>query len=1127
VTAAPHLIRDFAFDVTFSSEAEAFEQHERLSSFVSERLVAVADEIFDKVALADGEIVRIDSLAIDLGAIAAATYYDEAERLFRQKLEEALRAKLAELASSKAGPGQSESIVGEADHELDLLARFLENGYLPWNGRPLATGGLDGLMSRVIAARGSDLAALMRGSPDKVRVARRLAWQTSGTARDALTALLTEAGHEDALLEAAFIRGDATALDPFWPALLRNHPALVERTLRRHGARAEARKAMARGLPDPVLTGLATLLQPDSASLVAEVTGRPAIFREAAKDRKESWPETRARLWEFALAYLLAAGKSRFDQRAYLSSTIRHMAGHYNIGYRHLIDSLVAALKKLEAPSAPRTRMLALLADLGKEGPARGETRAKENIPARLVERALIGGDSAVLQPRWASLLRHDPDLLERLIRRHGVREEIRMAMARGLSDAMLADIAGLLEPDARGFVEEVTGRPPIFREAIGALPPTEPAVRQQLWDFTLAYLLAERGSHFNRRAYLAAAVRKMAAHYNQGYGVLLDSLINVLERMKAASGTHIRMAALLTELRGQTPESETARPPPAPELDVTEALIHGDEKTLSRLWPELRQESPSLLASIVRRHGARDTVRRAMARGLPDSRLLEIVVLLAPEAAAPIEELIGLSEVFRAAFERQKRHWPKTRVHLWECTLIHLMTERDGAFDRRAYLASVVRQLAERSGADYRDMRDWLAAALIKDGKANAAGARLLASLTDIRDSDSCAATTPDHWADFIELALTRGDAALIEELWPALMRDGRALAERLLRRFGAAPATCLAIAETFPKFMLHDIAELLEPTEIGLITDVTGNHQAFRVAAAAGKDSPGLDRLRWAFTLTYLLEERGSAFNRRSYLASFIRRMAAHHNMRYEDLLISINGALEGAAQADLLRETLVSLVEGLPERNPATAEQKPAARPPVKAAPVEKRESPRHPAPAISRPTGTEADHQHIYVGNAGLVLATPYLPLLFQMTDLISEGRFRDAEATQRALHLLQYVTDETAERSPEHLLPLNKILCGLEPDWPAQRNIDLSDAEKETAEELIRTMIAHWRVIGNTSPRGLRESFLQREGRLSLANDAWHLLVQPRTFDMLLDALPWSFGVIRHPWMTRVLYVEWR
>jgi hypothetical protein len=70
------------------------------------------------------------------------------------------------------------------------------------------------------------------------------------------------------------------------------------------------------------------------------------------------------------------------------------------------------------------------------------------------------------------------------------------------------------------------------------------------------------------------------------------------------------------------------------------------------------------------------------------------------------------------------------------------------------------------------------------------------------------------------------------------------------------------------------------------------------------------------------------------------------------------------------------------------------------------------------------------------------------------------------------------------------------------------------------------MISHWSAIGNTSVQGLRQTFLQREGYLSRKEDGWHLQVPKRTFDMLLDKLPWSISTIRLPWMETILWVEW-
>jgi hypothetical protein len=71
------------------------------------------------------------------------------------------------------------------------------------------------------------------------------------------------------------------------------------------------------------------------------------------------------------------------------------------------------------------------------------------------------------------------------------------------------------------------------------------------------------------------------------------------------------------------------------------------------------------------------------------------------------------------------------------------------------------------------------------------------------------------------------------------------------------------------------------------------------------------------------------------------------------------------------------------------------------------------------------------------------------------------------------------------------------------------------------------VIAHWRALGSTSVAGLRESFLQREGCLSRKDDDWRLLVETRSYDMLLDRLPWGFATIKYSWMPGAIRVDWR
>ena len=164
--------------------------------------------------------------------------------------------------------------------------------------------------------------------------------------------------------------------------------------------------------------------------------------------------------------------------------------------------------------------------------------------------------------------------------------------------------------------------------------------------------------------------------------------------------------------------------------------------------------------------------------------------------------------------------------------------------------------------------------------------------------------------------------------------------------------------------------------------------------------------------------------------------------------------------------------------------------------------------------------------LIVDNAGQVLIGPYMPRLFSMLGLTEAGQFKNAEAAERAVHLLQCVVGGPSD-TPEAMLGLNKILCGVPAATAIALEITITDQERDTVEMMLRAIIEHWKKIGNTTPDGLRQSFLRRTGRMHLKDDAWYLDVDPGTFDMLLDSLPWSFSIIKHPWMERAVHVNWR
>jgi hypothetical protein len=167
----------------------------------------------------------------------------------------------------------------------------------------------------------------------------------------------------------------------------------------------------------------------------------------------------------------------------------------------------------------------------------------------------------------------------------------------------------------------------------------------------------------------------------------------------------------------------------------------------------------------------------------------------------------------------------------------------------------------------------------------------------------------------------------------------------------------------------------------------------------------------------------------------------------------------------------------------------------------------------------------DKDEIYVENAGLVLFWPYLTTFFRACGLLDQNNFKDSFSHNKALYILQYLASSGNEIE-EHLLVLNKIMSGWPIDQVPQR-YELSAMEKEEADHLVATLVEHWKVLKDTSPESLRETFIRRPGILtSTDGQDWKLRVEKRGVDILMGALPWGISIIRLPWMEYTIRVEW-
>ncbi|WP_373496450.1 contractile injection system tape measure protein [Aquiflexum sp.] len=163
--------------------------------------------------------------------------------------------------------------------------------------------------------------------------------------------------------------------------------------------------------------------------------------------------------------------------------------------------------------------------------------------------------------------------------------------------------------------------------------------------------------------------------------------------------------------------------------------------------------------------------------------------------------------------------------------------------------------------------------------------------------------------------------------------------------------------------------------------------------------------------------------------------------------------------------------------------------------------------------------------IFIENAGMVLLHPFLLPFFENINLTRENKFLSQKWKNQAIQVLEYCTwGENGHK--ENYLPLNKILCGMNPEAVWERESEVTDNSKMECEELLKEVIKHWAALKNTGINGLRETFLQRPGRLSHGQNGWKLTVEQKAVDVLLGSLPWGIGIIKLPWMPEMLFVEW-
>ncbi len=1094
-----------------------------------------------------------------------------------------------------------------------------------------------------------------------------------------------------ARLVEALNTGSTARLQMLWSSLLAQYAEMVKDVIVSLGQNVHIRRNIARHFQETMIRDIVALLEPTNHRFIEQLVSEPRLYVDSNEELQMGESEAKKSLWEFTLTYLLVERGSRFNKKSYVASVMAKLAAHVNVNLMELYESIMVLLLPVAKNDPMRAEMLSLLRELKAQlpetesgrrrqaeaaasarngsgdssgtAPASGDDAeapraAQELLPEEAlhvdseVERppaaaidalvaALQRSDLAALKAVWQQLIGRYARWLAAVFRSEARQEKVRKNIARTFTNPMFRDVILLLEPIHGEFVAEVVQSATRKPRVEGRRPPAPEKTRRSVREFTLSYLVVDRGSRFNKRSYLGALLKRMAAHDNVSVQAIFQSISDSVQSIAKSNSFQRELAQLLVEvaddLRVQG-KTQGSRSKPAIELASEKHLQSAPEREAEGRARGRSTESDRELEQL-------EHIRSYLLY----EKLLSAIVTYSGSGSSISYHVIRLLHELIQNYPWMLHRFNQ-EVNAGQLTLAPVIAQLPRSLQRKLVL-SFFDSFAARYRFSKQDFESRLSAVEAGEKISNVFYSQILGRLIGNRvqhldgifaaeGGEASAAKAGDGNQDDNQesisayqeqlaaesrlrestpLSLNQGTSDLIRAYLlgnlnvieqdklsivstiDLLLSSHPATLARLLRESLIDKSASDRLVEIVPESLLVKLMLLLRPDDqykAILYADLV-TMAAVEAEASGSALSRNLHLAKWQFIFNYMVIE-GKRFSEISFVRRFAaflqQRSSARTEAEFTQKLTSNLAATasttthvpsvriamilqsgassaqvaEHAAGGERTGEAAKSIESAAGRRAEANDERDSdidpaeafmrgiAERDREERAREAARESARRSAQDNSAEAGQEAaweassrqsqardeagesssrlDYwdseddsdvlEDVYIDNAGLVLLAPYLPRYFDMVGLLDGRQFRDPAAAERGVHLLQYLVNESTD-SPEYQLVLNKLLCGVKAGVPICRSIEITDQEKEASEGLLKGVIGNWPMLKNTSVEGLRETFLQRQAHLQLKVDAWHLLVQSKAFDMLLDSLPWGYSTIKLGWMRQPVYVDWR
>ncbi len=1063
-----HIVEEMVFDVSFSTEDAAFAEQAALSGYVSDALVREVDGVFNGYSN-DTSILRIERLEVDLGVVALNDYQSElTERLKRRLREQLDEYKARSTVKDSIGVVSLQAVASD----LETLQFYIRYGYLPWHCQIGSEKEMQSRFMRIVEFQCDELITLLESAG------------SLNTALDRLVDMLSD----DVMLKIG-------------RKLLRGNFIVIELLL---------------------------------AKLADYMLLHGGLNQIGTQSRRRCLLD----VWKIAIAVLIDSRNRSID----VAFTIDKMLAVFSIQHVFQLDRFQEYLyeQKKTVGGSNSKELNVIIGAIDTNAGLNSKLSHDPVILSSTLINAINDNDGVVLQRLWKDLHYNKKIDVENIINSIMLHAIYRRKIIAQLSETTLYEWCAVIACDHAAYLQSCRAFFVVLMMTDG-LPEKE--ARHDFWNYALLYLATFKPGQFERDKFLTGLCENVD-------GDLIKQVVSA-DAVLSIEGVNLQTVVGRLRLKKEEKVIGSQSDSRSVSVNLSDWISSGDASglnTISKYWDSIYKTHSVLLTRLVRTHGRDVSIRRALARALSSAQLSEMIVLLDPDAKSFVVNSVAqfknvplwrnqASEA--VSFNLNVSAGLRDEHRLWSFSLNFFLIERGSRFNKKEYCGSMLREMAAHNNYSYYELLIAMQQRFSSSAQDNPFSRELVSILSEL-----CKESAHDY-------VMYRSDLNEVDDIDIAGNGSAKMRVHQLLENNQPINSEALTFLEQFfddylsrpseednayirwllgSEQRVRCIADHLTEVKLNKVLSITGGerHRTLYPCAELLVDALEklVDKTCWlalrrdclVFSSRYIFS--GPRIKTGAFIRSLASYLIARSSLKTDvviPMLVASFNHFEGASKHAEVLDAIIYL--SLPSDEDGLQKQRNDI------------------ARLGANKSGNSADQlplsdadlntgMAVYIKNAGQVLLAPYLPTLFKRLGLIEGGAFVNSAASARAVHALQYMVDGVGD-APEYMMVLNKLICGVASAQPVVRNIQLNDDEKQLIDGLLVAVIEKWKGIGNTSVDGLRDSFLKREGRLYTKDDQWHLQIESRSYDMLLDSLPWSYATIKYSWMPRVIYVEWR